>query len=289
MLRKQSRLRREYLYRKAQEDKERSTHDRKEKLKKAIREGKTIPTELRKDHAQLQKELQFEDEKSAVLTTHVDDEYAKAGINDPRIVVTTSRDPSSRLKQFAKEVRLLFPNAQRMNRGNHVMQDLMDACRANEITDLIIVHEHRGEPDGLVVSHLPYGPTAYFSLSNVVMRHDITDVQQSTVSEAYPHLIFNNFNSKLGQRVMNILKYLYPVPKEDTRRVITFANESDYISFRHHTFKKTGHKQVELEEVGPRFEMKLYKITLGTVEQADPDIEWVAKSFMNTAHKRDFL
>ena len=32
---------------------------------------------------------------------------------------------------------------------------------------------------------------------------------------------------------MNILKYLFPVPKEDSKRVITFANQEDYISFRY--------------------------------------------------------
>ena len=31
-----------------------------------------------------------------------DDEYVWAGVEDPKIVVTTSHDPSSRLKQFAK-------------------------------------------------------------------------------------------------------------------------------------------------------------------------------------------
>jgi U3 small nucleolar ribonucleoprotein protein IMP4 len=36
---------------------------------------------------------------------------------------------------------------------------------------------------------------------------------------------------------------------------MTFSNDSDYISFRHHTYKRDG-KAVELSEVGPRFEMK---------------------------------
>ena len=61
-------------------------------------------------------------------------------------MVTTSHSPSSRLKQFAKELRLLFPNSQRLNRGNYVMSQLVQACRANDVTDLIIAHEHRGEP-----------------------------------------------------------------------------------------------------------------------------------------------
>lgn len=34
--------------------------------------------------------------------THIDDEYANAGIEDPRVLITTSRDPSSKLAQFAK-------------------------------------------------------------------------------------------------------------------------------------------------------------------------------------------
>jgi len=32
----------------------------------------------------------------------VDDEYKWAGVEDPKLMVTTSRDPSSKLKQFAK-------------------------------------------------------------------------------------------------------------------------------------------------------------------------------------------
>lgn len=78
--------------------------------------------------------------------TSIDDEYANSGHRDPKILVTTSRDPSSRLQQFAKEIRLMFPNAQRINRGNHVIEEICSACRANDVSDLIIVHEHRGIP-----------------------------------------------------------------------------------------------------------------------------------------------
>lgn len=55
-------------------------------------------------------------------------------------------------------------------------------------------------PDGLIVSHLPYGPTAYFGIQNCVLRHDIKD-GLGTVSEAFPHIIFENFTTPLGQRV----------------------------------------------------------------------------------------
>ena len=36
------------------------------------------------------------------ISSHIDDEYKWAGVEDPKIMVTTSRDPSSKLKQFAK-------------------------------------------------------------------------------------------------------------------------------------------------------------------------------------------
>jgi U3 small nucleolar ribonucleoprotein protein IMP4 len=75
-----------------------------------------------------------------------------------------------------QELRLIFPGSQRLNRGSYEFSQLMDACRANSVTDFLVVHEHRGVPDGLIVCHLPHGPTAYFTLSDIVMRHDIPDI-----------------------------------------------------------------------------------------------------------------
>ena len=49
-----------------------------------------------------------------------------------------------------------------------IISQLVETCRAHDFTDIVVVHEHRGEPDGLVVCHLPYGPTAYFGVYNTV-------------------------------------------------------------------------------------------------------------------------
>lgn len=84
----------------------------------------------------------------------------------------------------------------------------------------------------MIVSHFPHGPTVHFSLHNVALRHDIGSYRSSTVSEQYPHLIFEQFTSNLGMRIRDVLKFLFPVPKEDSKRVMTFANEDDFISFR---------------------------------------------------------
>lgn len=252
-----------------------------------IVERRQIPKDLRKDALNLQHTLEWDDLASEQVTSHEDDEYRWAGVEDPKVVITTSRDPSSRIKMFAKEMKLLIPNSQRINRGNYQMKTLVETCKANNVTDFIILHETRGEPDGMVICHFPFGPTAYFQLVNTVMRHDIPNV--GTMSEAYPHLIFNNLTSKLGKRVQSILKYLFPVPKEDSKRVLTFSNQNDYISFRHHIYKMTDGK-VEIAEVGPRFELKLYEIKLGTVDVENVvDTEWAFRPFMNTTKKRQFL
>ncbi|ETW00396.1 hypothetical protein H310_07034 [Aphanomyces invadans] len=287
-VRRNVRMRREYLYRKGLEGQERAQYERKLQLKKAIESGKSIPTELRGVEDKLRAEMEYDDDKHIVPKSHIDDEYQNAGMFDPKIAVTTSRDPSARLKKFAQEVRLIFPNAIRLNRGAHTVGDLVESARANEFTDLVIITETRGEPatDGLVVCHLPYGPTAYFSLQNVVMRHDIED--RATISEAYPHIILNQFETPLGQRVGNILKHLFPVPKPDSKRVITFSNQDDFLSFRHHVFKKTG-REVDLLECGPRFELQLYQIKLGTFDQKEAENEWVLRPYMNTAKKRKVI
>lgn len=118
------------------------------------------------------------------------------------------------------------------------------------------------------------------------MRHE-TNVE-SHISEAYPHLIFHNFKTKLGERVATILKHLFPVPKEDSKRVMTFSNENDFISFRHHVYRKEKGKVI-LKEVGPRFELQLYEIKLGTIEEKNTESEWVLRPYMNTASKRQAI
>lgn len=53
----------------------------------------------------------------------------------------------------------------------------------------------------------------------------------------------------------------------ESPRVMTFANDEDVLSFRHHMYEKRSGKEVVLNEVGPRFEMQLYQLRLGTLDQ----------------------
>lgn len=45
-----------------------------------------------------------------------------------------------------------------------------------------------------------------------------------------------------------------------------------------------------MSELGPRFQLKLYEIKLGTLDMVDAaDTEWALRPYMNTTVKRRFL
>ena len=298
MERRQARQRRDYLYRRALTLQQAEVAAKRSALKTSLATGKPLDPHIANDKT-LRADYKYDEtiaDRTAEDELDLDDEYAHlSGIVDPRILVSTSRDPSTRLGTFAKEIRLLLPTAIRLNRGNLILPDLVKGAQANGLSDVVLLHEHRGTPTALTISHLPHGPTASFSLHNVLLRADIPNANKGTVSESYPHLIFDNFNSRLGKRVVKILQHLFP-PREPMgpktklgNRVVTFRNEGDSIEVRHHVFVKTGYESVELAEVGPRMTMRLFEIRGGTMENKEGDREWTLTNYTRTAKKKDYL
>ncbi|KAF2239268.1 Brix-domain-containing protein [Viridothelium virens] len=298
MLRRQARQRRDYLYRRALTLRDAEIAQKRAALRASLASGKPLDPAIANDKS-LRQDYKY-DESRADRTTEeelgLDDEYAHlSGIVDPRVLITTSRSPSSRLSAFAKEIRLLLPTSIRLNRGTLILPNLVSSATASALSDIVILHEHRGTPTALTISHLPHGPTASFSLHNVLLRHDIPDSAAGTVSESYPHLIFEGFTTALGKRIVQILKHLFP-PREALTsknklgsRVVTFRNFEDSIELRHHVFVRTGYQSVELAEVGPRMTMRLFEIRQGTAENKDGDVEWRLNQYTRTAKKKDYL
>lgn len=50
-------------------------------------------------------------------------------------------------------MKLIFPNCQRLNRGHYELKQLVEASRANDVTDFILLHEHRGKPGNYTLKH----------------------------------------------------------------------------------------------------------------------------------------
>lgn len=276
-----------------------SIAEKRAQLKASLASGKPLGPSIANDK-QLREDFKYDEslptsdkkDKDADMLD-LDDEYAlTSGVVDPRPIVTTSRNPSVRLGAFAKEIRLLLPTSIRLNRGGLVLPDLVSSANAAALTDMVLLHEHRGTPTAMTISHLPHGPTASFSLHNVVLRADIPNAARGTVSESYPHLVFEGFKTKLGLRVVQILKHLFP-PREAGKvgnRVVSFVNREDSIEVRHHVFVKTSYRDVELAEVGPRMTMRLFEIRGGSLEKGSSgDVEWALTQYTRTSRKKDYL
>ena len=105
----------------------------------------------------------------------------------------------------------------------------------------------------------------------------------------YSLSLTDGFASKLGERIGNVLKAIFLVPKPDAKRVITFHNDNDFISRSHHMYAKSGMDKVALSEVRPRFEMSGYQLRLGTLEMKEAEMEYVLRPYQNTGKKRKVL
>lgn len=269
--------------------------EKRAKLRESLATGRPLDHAIANDE-KLRKDFQYDeampDNKEQL---DLDDEYAAlSGVVEPRVLVTTSRSPSSRLGAFSKEIRLLMPTAIRLNRGNTVLPELVRSCNSRGLSDIILLHEHRGTPTAMTISHLPHGPTVSFSLHNVVLRQDIPNSLRGTVSESYPHLIFEGFTSPMGQRIVKVLKHLFPpLPpdsgKPKSGRVVTFKNVDDIIEVRHHVFVRTSYDSCELSEVGPRMSLRPFEIRGGSLENKDGDVEWHLNQYTRTSRKKNYL
>ncbi len=85
--------------------------------------------------------------------------------------------------------------------------------------------------NGMLLVHLPDGPTAHFRLSNLKLGRDIKGHGRATAHK--PELILNHFDTRLGHRVGRMFASLFPQdPQFRGRRVVTFHNQRDFIFVR---------------------------------------------------------
>ena len=71
----------------------------------------------------------------------------------PFLPIKPLPDPPSHL--LIREVKICIPNAQAINRGNHRVDELIEACKKADFTDIIVLNETRGQPDALSIRCVP--------------------------------------------------------------------------------------------------------------------------------------
>jgi len=211
---------------------------------------------------------------------------------EPKILMTCGDKPSSRTIKFCKEFASIIPNAEPKWRNNSSIKKLVKECIERDYTDIIIVNEDRKKPNGVVVCHLPNGPTALFKLTNVKTSKEINKDWRSITSHR-PEVILNNFTTRLGHGIARMMASLFHYdPQFQGKRVVTFHNQRDYIFFRHHKYHFKSAEKCRLHELGPRFTLKLRSLQQGTFDSKEGDYEWMItdkRHDMEESRKRFYL
>ncbi|KAM3715723.1 Brix domain-containing protein [Dirofilaria immitis] len=234
----------------------------------------------------------IEDDDQEVQHDEANDEMS-AYFNDdvpPKILLTTSPYAKVNTFKFCYELQKCIPNADIFTRKGIPLKRVIKQAKSKEYTDLVVVHEDKKMPNGVVLCHLPDGPTAFFKINSLIFTKNLKKKGESSVH--YPELVLNNFNTRLGHTIARMFACLFPQkPMYSGRRVVTFHNQRDYIFFRHHRyeFKKEGEKAALLE-LGPRFTLRLKWLQKGTFDSRYGEYEWVLKRHeMETSRRRFFL
>nr|AAG38541.1 coiled-coil protein [Pneumocystis carinii] len=116
--------------------------------------------------------------------------------------------------------------------------------------------------DSLIIIHLPSGPSFYFTISSITPTSCI--YRHGRATSHIPELIINNFTTYLGLTVENMFRSLFPTQADfEGRQVVTIHNQRDFIFIRRHRYIFKNDIKVSLQELGPRFTLKLRRLQRG--------------------------
>mmetsp|Transcript_91924 Transcript_91924/g.265158 ORF Transcript_91924/g.265158 Transcript_91924/m.265158 type:complete len:354 (-) Transcript_91924:48-1109(-) len=317
---KRSEMYGKYLQAKRQEKKEKRLQRQKEAeaLGEEAEVKKAVPRTL--DNArEVEPTLVLHDHE--VAADEAEDEFARYFHSEtpPKVLVTTRPRPSQRLFFFIADLQRLIPALHFYPRKQFSLKEICQFAANRDFTHLMVLGENAKHCNGMTISHLGskdglVGPTAFFKVSNVVTSQNIPNHGAST--RHIPELNLHGFGTRLGHRVGRLLGSLFPHDAEfQGRQVATFHNQRDYIFVRHHRYifeekkQKTGKKskdddkeepekpmemkdrvKARLQELGPRFTLKLRWLQEGTFDTQFGEYEWIHKrKEMDTTRRRFHL
>ncbi|KAL9070310.1 MAG: hypothetical protein Q9161_005003 [Pseudevernia consocians] len=215
----------------------------------------------------------------------------------PKVLITTSLN--STLHREADHLTSLFPHSVYIPRSSHryshkfSVREICSFATNRKYTAVIVLKEDQKRPTGLTVVHLPHGPTFHFSISNWVEGKRLPGHGNAT--DHTPELILNGFSTPLGLLVAHLMRTLFPAqPELQGRQVVTLHNQRDYIFVRRHRYifrdkRKTeksvvgadgkevkGAEEIRagLQELGPRFTLKLRRVDKGVQRASGQEWEW---------------
>ena len=231
---------------------------------------------------------------------------------EPKILITTSLNAT--IHREAQLIGMLFPNSTYIPRSSHryghkySLREICKFASNRDYTAVVLVKEDSKKVTGISIVHLPTGPTFHFTISNWIEGKYLPGHGNPT--NHYPELLLNNFKTPLGLLTAKLFQALFPPrPEFQGRQVLTLHNQRDYIFVRRHRYvfrdKRQTEKSVQdsegkemkgvegiragLQELGPRFTMKLRRVDKGigrAGSEGDDATQWEWKAKMEKDRKR---
>jgi ribosome production factor 1 len=219
----------------------------------------------------------------------------------PKVLITTSIN--CHLKHEAQLLTNLFPNSNFVPRNTHFhghkysIKEISAFASNRNYTALVILNEDLKKPSGLDIVHLPNGPMFHFSISNWIEGAKLPGHGNPTGHD--PELILNGFRTPLGLLTAHLFRNLFPPqPELVGRTVVTLHNQRDFIFVRRHRYvfrdKRQTEKSVQgtdgknikgvedlrtgLQELGPRFTLKLRRVDKGIQRASGQEWTWKGKT-----------
>ena len=211
-------------------------------------------------------------------------------------IITTSRNIHKITQIFAKDLAKIITGSVLFQRGNRSIEEIVAMAKRSSAKNLIIIHENKGKPSALNLTSLPFGPTYFFTLSDLKMRTTLiveAKAQETPIKEIKtnktPFVFFENFTKKVGLQTKDaLLKLFGGIDKQyqGSECAVVFHCREDLIYFRVYEFRESytaneelgrfllKSKKVILAEIGPRFALKLYKVLEET-----PDVKYTKEKF----------
>ncbi|XP_075229419.1 putative ribosome production factor 1 isoform X2 [Lycorma delicatula] len=256
---------------------------------------RTIENTREKDDTILDPENEEDLERIEEMNLDINtDEYASYFQMDyePKVLITYSDNPLQKTRTFGVELSRVIPNSVSLYRSRASIKKIVESAKQRGFTDVIVINEDRKQPSGLLLIHLPDGPTAYFRVSNVKTTNELKKSWKN-ITKHRPELILNNFSTRLGLTVARMLNGIFHYnPEFKGRRVVTFHNQRDYIFFRHHRYEFSSNAKPKLKELGPRFTLRLQSLQRGTFDSKYGEYEWIQtnrRHEIETSRRRFFL
>uniref|UniRef100_A0A7S4GLG9 Brix domain-containing protein n=1 Tax=Eutreptiella gymnastica TaxID=73025 RepID=A0A7S4GLG9_9EUGL len=221
-------------------------------------------------------ETMVEENDEEILLDEEEDEWSQFFKEDvePKLLITTQQGRTSqRTKEFVEELQELFPHAEYVKRKNFEMKLVTKYAIKRGFTDLIVITEQVKQPYIVIMSHLPQGPTATFRMTSLKLHKEIENAAPRT--KHAPELNMKGFGTRVGRRVGRMLRALFKLsPNLKGRAIATFHNQRDFIFFRRHRYIFDSMARVRIQELGPRFTLRLKALQAGLWDRQFGEYEW---------------